>query len=175
MYTERDMNEINARIRKNWLVLAPVLALLFGVYVWALASARQWLAMVAGPLLFVAACYGILAYIRPNVRYRRFLRDMQDGLSRELRGTIVEVSDDARPQDGAMVLTVRFRPDEADEPGLTRHGSIAAERLSLQSMDDTRDERLLYLNASKREMLPEAGTPVKLTCFGRHIRSAEAL
>ena len=26
MYSEKDLNEINGKIRKNWLVLAPVLA-----------------------------------------------------------------------------------------------------------------------------------------------------
>lgn len=151
MYTERDMRQINARLRKNALVLAPVLAALLGVYVWALTTERLWLAMIAGPLLFVAVCYGILAYLWPNLRYRGFLRDMEAGLSRELRGTIVEISETPQLQDGAMVLPVRI------------------------FLDDKQDEHIVYLNASKRDMLPGVGAAVRLSCFGRHIRAAEAL
>ena len=108
MYSERDMLEINRKIKKNLLVLLPLLAALLAAYVCGLTLGVKWLVMAAGAMIFVAACYGILAYLWPNLRYRRFLRDMNDGLSREMRGTIVEVSETAEPQDGAMVLPVRI-------------------------------------------------------------------
>ncbi len=151
MYSEQDMIEINRRIRKNWLVLVPVLAALLAAYVYGLSAGVQWLVMIAGPLVFVAACFGFLAYLWPNMRYRRFLRDMGEGLSREMRGRIVEISEKAELQDGAMVLPVRI------------------------FLDDARDERIVYLNASKRAGFPGPGADVALTCFGRHIRRAEEL
>ena len=67
-------------------MLGPILALLLAAYIYGLAARIQWVAMVAGPLLFVAACYGVLAYLWPNSRYRSFLRDMETGLSRDVRG-----------------------------------------------------------------------------------------
>ena len=176
MYTEQDMNDINARLRKNWLALIPVWLVILAAYVFALAARVRWLAMVAGPLLFVAVCYGIVDRLWPLMRYRRFLRDMENGLSREVRGTVVAIDAAAQLQDGAMVLPVRLRL-EADGSGAepARHSSIAAERLNLESAEDTRDERVLYLNASKREMMPGAGASVRLRCFGRHIRQAEVV
>ena len=151
MYTEQDMIEINRRIRRNWLVLVPVLAALLAAYICALAAGVQWLAMVAGPLLFVAACFGFLAYLWPNLRYRRFLRDMKEGLSREMRGRIVSVADQPELQDGARVLQVRI------------------------FLEDAQDERIVYLNASKRAGFPAVGAEVALLCFGRHIRQVTAL
>jgi len=170
MYSEQDMNEINARIRRHWLALAPVLLVIAAGYVWALAARQKALAMALGPLLFVAACYGVLARLLPCLRYRRFLKDVASGLSRDMRGTIVAVSDAPELQDGAMVLPVRLRlaADEAGG-GEKKRGSALSERLQLESDEDTRQERIVYLNASKREGFPAPGTAVALHCFGRHI------
>ena len=176
MYTESDMNEVNARIRRDWLVLIPVLLLLAGAYVYALAARVLWLAMTAGPLLVVVVCFVYMTRLWPNLCYRGFLRDMESGLSRTLWGTIVALSDVSQRQDGAMVLPVRIRLDEAASGGAAsaRVHTVAAERLGLESGEDTEAERIVYLNASKRAMLPEPGAVVTLCCFGRHIRSVEA-
>ena len=171
MYSERDMNEIERKIRVDILVLAPVLAILLAAYIYAMVQRVNWLAIVAAPLMFVAACYGILAHLLPHARYRNFLRDIEKGLSRELRGRIIEVSDAAEPQDGAMVLPVRVKLDEDEARRKAAPvTSVESKRLGLGSADDVEDERIVYLNASKREGFPAPGTPVALKCFGRHIR-----
>ena len=174
MYSNQDINEINARIRKNWLVLTPVLAALLAADIYALAARVEWLAMVAGPLLFMAACYGILAYLWPNMRYRSFLLDMADGLSRDLRGTIVAIAETAEPQDGAMVLPVRVKLAPGKERDVPR-ASAASARLDMEADEDTQDERIVYLNASKRDAFPKPGAAVLLHCFGRHVKAVEAL
>lgn len=173
MYTEQDLNVINARIRKNWLVLGPILAALLAGYIYALSAGIEWLAMVLGALLFVAACYGLLAYLIPNMRYRGFLLDMEAGLSRDVRGTIVEISGTAELQDGAMVLPVRVKLDPDQLESSMPVGTVESKRLGLESNEDTEDERIVYLNTSKRAMLPGPGTEVVLHCYGRHIKSVE--
>ena len=173
MYTEQDLNVINARIRKNWLVLGPILAALLAGYIYALSAGIEWLAMVLGALLFVAACYGLLAYLIPNMRYRGFLLDMEAGLSRDVRGTIVEISGTAELQDGAMVLPVRVKLDPDQLESAMPVGTVESKRLGLESQEDTEDERIVYLNTSKRAMLPGPGTEVVLHCYGRHIKSVE--
>ena len=173
MYTEQDLNVINARIRKNWLVLGPILAALLAGYIYALSAGIEWLAMVLGALLFVAACYGLLAYLIPNMRYRGFLLDMEAGLSRDVRGTIVEISENAELQDGAMVLPVRVKLDPDQLESSMPVGTVESKRLGLESNEDTEDERIVYLNTSKRAMLPGPGTEVVLHCYGRHIKSVE--
>lgn len=176
MYTEKDFAEINGKIRKDCLVLGPVLAALLAAYVYALSARVKWLALAAGPLLFVALCFGFLFALWPNLRYRGFLKDMEQGLSRDVRGTIVSVSDDAQLQDGAMVLTVRMALDAQDaRDEQARQTSTLAERLRLEADEDARDERIVYLNASKREGFPGPGARVALKCFGRHIMRVERL
>ena len=174
MYSQRDMDQINGRIRRNLLALVPVAAVILAVYVYALKAGVKWLAMVAGPLLFVAACYGILAYLWPNMRYRRFLTDMERGLTREVRGTVLEIADAPEQRDGATVLPVRLRlAEDAAREGDAPHASALAERLRLEQPESgDRDEevRILYLNASKRAGFPGPGVRVALCCSGRHIK-----
>ena len=71
--------------------------------------------------------------------------EMGEGLVREACGNVLSVSDEPELQDGARVLRVHLM------------------------LDDPRDERILYLNASKRERFPGAGTWVRLQLCGRHI------
>ena len=149
MYSEKDLIEINGKIKKNIRVWAPILLVLAAVYAAALIIRIKWLVYAAAVLLCIAACYGILAYLIPNTRYRRFLMDMEEGLSREIRGRIVEISDQEDMQDGVRVLPVRIY------------------------LEDEQDERIVYLNASKKAMFPDAGENVILHCYGRHIRNAE--
>lgn len=173
MYSERDMLEVNFRIRRGWLVLAPVLAVFAAAFVFALVKRNHTLALVALPLMIVAFIFGFVAYLWPNLRYRRFLRDMAHGLSRDVRCVIVNVADEAELQDGAVVLPVRVQLTEANS-GAQNAASALSERIQrLEAGKDTREERIVYLNASKRDQLPPAGAAVTLHCFGRHIRSVE--
>lgn len=179
MYSQKDMDQINGRIRGNLLVLGPVLAVLLAGYIYALKAGVRWLAMVIGPLMFVAACYGFLAWLWPNLRYRRFLDDMANGLTRALEGTVLDIAEAPELRDGAMVLPVRLRlADNADHDGEARHTSALAERLRLEQPEaaDAGDEdvRILYLNASKREGFPGPGARVSLLCSGRHIKQVNA-
>ena len=173
MYSDRDMHEVDFQIRRGWLVLAPVLAVFAAVFVFALVKRNHTLALVALPLLIVAFIYGFTAYLWPNMRYRRFLRDMANGLSRDVRGVIVNVADKAELQDGAMVLPVRVQITEADSCAQNGISALSERLQQLEAGEDTREERILYLNASKRDRLPPVGTTVTLNCFGRHIRSVE--
>lgn len=174
MYSEKDMAEIKGRIHKNWLVLAPILALLLAAYIYGLSARVQWVSMAAGPLLFVAACFGFLAFLWPNLRYKGFLQDMQMGLSRDVRGTILEIGQTPQPQDGAMVLPVRLALAEEEVAGREEmRASVMAERLGVGKTEDDRNERILYLNASKRDAMPAAGAKVRLHCYGRHIMRVE--
>ena len=71
-----------------------------------------------------------------------------------------------------MVLPVRLQMENGSAPTGT---SALSERIQrLESDEDTREERIVYINASKREWLPPVGTAVTLHCFGRHIKAVEA-
>lgn len=146
MYSENDNLEINRRINRVRIVLYPALALCAALSVLGYGRRIQWLAIGALVLMAATAVFGGAFFLWPCLRYRRFLRDMREGLSREMEGSVVSVSDQPEPQDGARVLPVHLL--------LTKE----------------QDERIVYLNASKREMLPPPGTEVRLKLYGRHIR-----
>ena len=173
MYSERDMLDVNYRIRRGWLVLLPVLAVFAAAFVFALVKRNHALALAALPVLIVAFIYGFVAYLWPNLRYRRFLRDMANGLSRDVRGVIVNVADEAELQDGAMVLPVRLQLTKVNSDAQNGASALSERIQQLEAGEDTREERIVYLNASKQDRLPPVGTAVTLHCFGRHIRSVE--
>ena len=118
-------------------------------YVASMVVRTQAGAMVAAVLIVATVCFGCGMYLYPCIRYRCFLVDMEEGLSREMAGTIVEVAQEEDLQDGVRVLPVRIL------------------------LDEEQDERIVYLNASKAEGFPPSGTKVKLNCFGRHIKEVE--
>lgn len=151
MYSEQDYIDIDSRIRRNHLIGLPVLAALMALFVASLIVRIQWLAAVSAIAFACAACFGFTYFQLPCLRYRSFLRTLKEGLSREMTGEIVSVADDAEMQDGARVLHVHIM------------------------LEKEQDERIVYLNASKRDGFPPIGTRVKLKLCGRHIRAAEVL
>ena len=153
MYTDRDMAEAEGRVRRVLIAWVPIIALLLIALVAALLLRVKALAYVSGAGLFIAVAFGFGYFLLPRLRYRQFLRDMNAGLKREMRGVIVSVAPEAEaePHDGAWVLPVHIL------------------------LDEEQDERIIYLNRSKRALLPPEGTHVRVGLFGRHIREAERL
>ena len=174
MYSERDMLEVNYRIRRIWVALIPVLAVFAALFVFALVKRNHALALASAPMLIVAFIYGFVAHLWPNLRYRRFLRDLDSGLSRDVRGVILSVGGAPELQDGAMVLPVRVRINGEAGDALRGESALSERIRQLEDGKDTREERIVYLNASKRDLLPPPGTAVAMRCFGRHIRAVEA-
>lgn len=146
MYAEADRVEIKRQIVRCAAILAVVLLLLCAGCAVAIIKRMRGAALALAALTGAAAVFGVGFYLLPRLRYRAFLIDMREGLSREMAGTIVEISDRPEPRDGARVLPVRL------------------------FLDAERDERIVYLNASKRALFPEAGAKVRVKLFGRHIK-----
>ena len=146
MYSKQDYMEINRKIRKKEAILGAVLFVILAGYIAALFLRIRWLAMFCGPLLFVAACFGITFALWPDLRYRNFLQDLDSRLTQEISGIVLSVSKEAELQDGAMVLPVHIR------------------------LDKDQDDHIVYLNASKADGFPPVGTKVTMQCGGRHIR-----
>lgn len=149
MYSQQDYIDINRKIRKKEVILGAALIAFLAGYILALILRIKWLAMLCGPLLFVAACFGITFALWPDLRYRNFLRDLDSRLTQEISGTVLSVSKEAELQDGAMVLPVHIR------------------------LDKDQDDHIFYLNASKADGFPPVGTKVTMQCGGRHIRNIQ--
>ena len=151
MYTEQDRTDIRQRIVRYSVILAVILVALIAVYVMCMIVRIQWLAMADAVAMFAAACFMWCVFLYPCIRSMVFLKDMRTGLTREMVGSIVEVAEKEDLQDGVRVLPVRI------------------------FLQDEQDERIVYLNASKAVDFPGAGTEVRLSCFGRHIKEVAAV
>ena len=150
MYTQQDMNEIVQRLKKYWIITGVLGAAVLAVYVLGMIKRWEIMVMICAALFFIVVCYMFVMYLLPCIRYCGFLRDMNSGLGREIEGTIVEISANEDLQDGVRVLPVRILLKKED------------------------DERIVYLNASKKELFPKEGTEVRLNCYGRHIKEVMA-
>lgn len=150
MYTQQDMNEIIQRLKKYWSITGVIEAIILAFYVLGMIKRWEIAVMVSGALFFIVICYMFVMYLLPCIRYQGFLRDMNSGLGREIEGTIVEISANEDLQDGVRVLPVRILLKKED------------------------DERIVYLNASKKELFPKEGAEVRLNCYGRHIKEVVA-
>lgn len=151
MYTEQDMLQIRQRIKKYCLILVPLVVALVIGYIACLRLRTQVGAIVFSILIFSTICFLWAMYLYPCIRYSRFLKDMDEGLTREMAGSIVEISDKVDLQDGVRVLPVRI------------------------FLEEEQDERIVYLNASKANSFPKPGAKVQLSCFGRHIKEVAVM
>lgn len=146
MYTQQDKIQVRGRIVKYSVITGVITAALIALYVVGLIQRWEVGVMVTGGAMFAVICFGWLMFIWPCVRYFFFLKDMDTGLTRTLKGSIVEVSGQEDYQDGVRVLPVRIL------------------------LSEEQDERIVYLNVSKAEDFPKEGTAVELNCYGRHIK-----
>ena len=153
MYTEQDGKMIRQRIKKYSVSLAVGLAILLAAFIVGLSVnvRSKALTMAAGIAMFAYACFMWVMLIYPCVKYNRFLKDMQEGLTKEIDCEILEIVEKEEMQDGVRVLPVHV------------------------FLEDEQDERILYVNVSKLDQLPKKGEKARLGCFGRHIKEARAL
>lgn len=151
MYTQQDKIQVRGRIIKYSVITGIVTAALLALYVVGLIQRWEIAVMALGGAMFAAICFGWLMFIWPCVRYAFFLKDMSEGLTRVVAGSIVEVSEQEDYQDGVRVLPVRILLAEED------------------------DERIVYLNATKAEGFPKPGANVQLSCYGRHIKEVASV
>jgi len=146
MYTEQDKLEIRQRIRKYTVILGILLAALLTLYVIGMIQRWEIGVMVIAAAIFAVICFMLSMFLLPCLRYKRFLKDMTEGLSREMVGSIVEISEQEDYQDGVRVYPVRIL------------------------LKEEQDERIVYINVSKADRMPGKDVNVRLNCFGRHIR-----
>jgi hypothetical protein len=149
MYTQEDINRANAAIRKDLLILVPILLALIAALGIGIRVQFRPVVYAAAALLFIVFCFFWSLILGPHARYRRFLGDMARGLSRTIECTIESIDEKTEIQDGAEVFPVHVLLDKEE------------------------DRRILYIAADKADRLPGVGEHMKADCYGRHIRDLE--
>ena len=144
MYTQQDMCNANALVRRYGLILGLGLALLLACYVSAILAGSQLLMLLIALAAFWFAMLLSCIWLYPACKYRAFLRDMNRGLRREYLFTVDKIHAEVVLRDGVRVN-------------------------EMQVILENGDTRIFYLNISKSENFPAEGSKIHITAYGRHI------
>lgn len=126
MYSEKDWQEINAQLKKRWLIaLLPsgiVLTAAIVIFVYGQLNRSEHLWMLTSFLTLVGGGYLLFFYgvsVRPALIYRKNLRYLLNGRKRVTTGIFKEFSEDVTDHDGmecyAMLLNVGVKNDPEDD------------------------------------------------------------
>lgn len=117
LYDESDRERTSRALRKGWIaLLCALIPTLAGLV--ALMILRQKYPAIIVTVVGAWICYYIIMNkMMPWFRYRRFLRDMDEGLSRVTDGWFVSLSESPRMADGVSVhdFVLRVGDEEEDE------------------------------------------------------------
>ena len=126
MYSQNDWKEINAMLKKRWLITLIPTAVVFvaAVVVFVLGRINRsdsiWMLTSALTLLggvYFLFFYGV--YVRPARIYRKHLSFMLNGRMRETTGILKFISEDVKDREGlecrAMFLNVGEKDDPEDD------------------------------------------------------------
>lgn len=152
MYTQEDTRYTKRELLRAWLTLAVISCALLGLYAAMLILRQRIPAHISLIMLFCAAFIIVDMKILPLRRYERFLYDIETGLKNDMRFELLYIADAPITIDGVSAMEWHVRLIDRD------------------AKDKLDDERILYLNASKRVNI-EPGANVEAVCCGRHILS----
>lgn len=151
MYNQNDMQEARRSLNRCCGLLVSMLVPLLAVYVLGIVKGRQGLMLAALLAGFGWAVFICDLKFLPARRYMRFLKEMEIGLRRSMDCTLERLDMQVQIQDGVRVRALHVR--------LNAGG----------------DSRIFYVNVSKTDFLPQMGTVVRLTGYGRHVVNCEEL
>lgn len=159
MYSEKDLKEMNALVKKRWLVtLLPtciVLAVAIVIFVYGQLNRNDYLWMLTSFLTLLSGGYFLFFfgnYMRPALIYRKNLRYLLNGRKRVTTGIFKEISEDVSDHDGMAVYAMLLNVGEKNNP---------------------EDDRLFYYDAYKSLPAMPIGTRVTVESNDRLVSSME--
>ena len=144
LYTEGDRTRAERLARRWTLILGGAELVLLAAYVAGIALGRRWMMLAALLLGFIAALFLGDLCLLPALRYRKFLRELETGLRRNVLCTVDFLKEEAEMQDGARVREMQVRLSDGDS-------------------------RIFYVNVDHADQVPEPGAQIELESYGRHV------
>ncbi len=154
LYSDQSYLSIDRQLKRRLVLLFAVLAVLLGIFVWAMTARIQWLAIVSASL---AGCFAVFfadLFCAPLVRYRRLVRSALNGRSHEKDLEYVRTEPDRSVVDGVACSSLIFLGDP------DKHGSR---------------EMLLYWDRELPAPDLEPGTVYTVSFTGRNIIGIRSL
>ena len=117
LYSDESYVSVDRQLKRRLVLLFAVLAVLLGVFVWAMITRTEWLAVLAACL---AGCFAIFfadLFCAPLVRYRRLVRSALSGRNHEKTMEFVRTEPERSMVDGVACSSLIFLGDP------DKHGS----------------------------------------------------
>ena len=117
LYTDQSYLDIHRQLNRRFALMAAVLAVFLGLFLWAMITRIQWLAMVSA---CVGGCFAVFftgLFCMPLVRYRRLVRAALSGRNHEKTMEFVRMEPDSSVVDGVACRSLIFLGDP------DKHGS----------------------------------------------------
>jgi hypothetical protein len=154
LYTENDYNEIKQLTKKFWMKILIATLIYIAIIVVCSITRIDWLGYAASVVwgIFVVFSWGTQgARIR---KYYLFLKDINEGLEKEITGSVKEIDSSITSRDLVDFYTVIFNDDAGDPESPSRK---------------------LYFDASKGLPDINPGDNLKLTLFGNNIKGFQKI
>ena len=117
LYSEETARSVSRQLNRRMVVLYIVVGLLLAVFVWALVSRVEWLAMVSASLAGCFAVFYVDLFCVPLFRYRRLVRSALSGRSHTRTLEFSRLEPDLSVVDGVPCRSLIFLGDP------DKHGS----------------------------------------------------
>ncbi len=154
LYTQQDYDDIKQLNKKLWIKILIATAIYITAIVVCSVTRINWPGYVvaAAWAIYVVFLWGTQgARIR---RYHLFLKDIKEGLEKEITGSVKEVDSSITSSDHMEFYTVIFDDDSADPKSPSRK---------------------LYYDAAKGVPNMVQGEKLKITLFGNYIKGIEKI
>ena len=117
LYSEQSFLAVDRQLKRRLVLLFAVVAVLLGIFIWAMVARIEWLAAVSA---CVAGCFAVFyadIFCVPLVRYRRLVRSALSGRNHERDLEFLRPEPDRSVVDGVACSSLIFLGDP------DKHGS----------------------------------------------------
>ena len=108
LYSEKDLEQISSQLKKRYILLGCVLAILLAGFVASMSVRIEWLSMVMFVLLFAAAVFGIEMFCVPLHRYKKLIASALTGRTHTETLEYEKTEDDTSVVDGVLCRGLLF-------------------------------------------------------------------
>ena len=116
LYSAEMLASLNGKLKKRWILVGVISALLLAAFVWSVVIRVEWLSIVLLALLGIFLIFFIEMFCRPLLDYRKLVVSALSGRSHDRVMEYVRTDPDLSRVDGVSCISLIFLGD-ADKHG----------------------------------------------------------
>ena len=108
LYSEKDLQQISGQLKKRYMTIGCVLAVILAVFVFSMIIRMEWLSIVSFILLFAGAVFAVDLFCLPLHRYRKLITGALTGRTHTEELEYEKTEDDTSVVDGVLCRGLIF-------------------------------------------------------------------